>query len=169
MSDVVFQNTTEDKSFGKDLFEKVIKAGIIELGLDTKNIGVSINLVGEEKIIELNKKYRDKDKVTDVLSFPMQSEGLHRPEGAKRLEGPAPFDYAQGKSNAGAFDLGDIFICLPFAKKEAKSENIGIDRKLARLTVHGFLHLMGYDHEVSKKEETKMLSLENKILNHLGI
>lgn len=96
---------------------------------------------------ELNKKYRNKDKVTDVLSFPMVEE-------SEKLE---------------TLDLGDIFICLSFAKNEAKSENISIEEKLAQLTVHGFLHLIGYDHEKSKKEEIKMFGLENKILNNLKI
>ena len=147
MLDVVFQNATNDKSFRKDLFEKIIKAGIAELGLDSKNIDISINLVGEEKIQELNKKYRNKDKVTDVLSFPMIQDTRYKIHD---------------------LDLGDIFICLPFAKKEAKSENIDIDRKLAQLTVHGFLHLMGYDHEVSKEEEERMLKVEELILSKLS-
>ena len=145
--DVVFQNTTPDKSFKKDFFENIIKAGIIGLGLDPKNIEISINLVEESKIKELNKKYRDKDKVTDVLSFPM-IEKLSK--------------------NLQPSDIGDIFICLPFAKKEAKSENIDIDRKLAQLTVHGFLHLLGHDHEKSEHDAKKMFSLESRILSKLS-
>ena len=64
--------------------------------------------------------------------------------------------------------LGDIFISLPFAKKEAKSENVSIDRKLVHLAVHGFLHLAGYDHERSENKADKMFRLEKKILSKVG-
>ena len=163
MLDVVFQNTTDDKSFRKDLFEKIIKVGITELGLDTKNIDISINLVGEEKIRELNKKYRNKDQVTDVLSFPMLKDSNLETRDKKQVKSEI---LVSGRLSLVA-DIGDIFICLPFAKKEAKSENIDIDRKLAQLTVHGFLHLMGYDHELSKLDAEKMSGLEKRILKNL--
>ena len=164
MIDLVFKNYTSQNAPGTSFFQNILETAVRELKLKDK-VEASINLVGEAKIKELNKKYRRKDKPTDVLSFPMKSEGLHRPEGAKRLE--EPFGYAQGRSNAIAFDLGDIFICLSIAKNEAKRENITIKDKLAQLVVHGFLHLSGYNHEKSKKDANKMLSLENKILSKL--
>ena len=147
MLDLVFKNSTSDKKYSSKLFEKILLAGIEQFKFSNKTVGISVNIVGEDKIKELNKKYRNKDKVTDVLSFPMVEE-------SEKLE---------------TLDLGDIFICLSFAKNEAKSENISIEEKLAQLTVHGFLHLIGYDHEKSKKEEIKMFGLENKILNNLKI
>ena len=72
MIDLVFQNSTDDCNFNKSLFEKITAETIRHLELENNDIGVSINLVEEDKIKELNKKYRNKDKVTDVLSFPMQ-------------------------------------------------------------------------------------------------
>ena len=153
--DFVFQNQATDKKFGEDFFKKILETASSELKLVNKNISVSLNLVGEGKIKELNKKHRNKDKVTDVLSFPMTEKVL------KNLK---PKIY-----NLKPVDLGDIFICLSFAKKEAKSENIYIERKLAQLTVHGFLHLAGYDHEVSKQEAEKMFDLENEILKKLKL
>ena len=96
---------------------------------------ISVNLVGAGKIRSLNKKHRSKDKPTDVLSFPL------------------------GGGN------GDIFICLSIAKKEAKRENVSIEAKLAQLTVHGFLHLLGHDHERSAGDAKKMFALETKILS----
>jgi probable rRNA maturation factor len=146
MVDLVFQNFTSDKEFGRDFFYKILSAGFEELNLSEKNSEVSLNLVEEDKIQELNQKYRNKNKPTDVLSFPLDDKS---PE--------------QG----GTLLLGDIFICLSIAKNEAKRENINIDEKLARLTVHGFLHLMGYDHETSAKDAGKMLDLENKILESI--
>jgi len=147
MLDLTFQNFTSDKSFKGEFFKKVIMAGIEELGLDDKGVEISLSLVGQSKMREFNREYRKKDKSTDVLSFPMY-EKLEIESRKLKI-----------------FDLGDIFICLPFAKNDAKSENICIDKKLAQLTVHGFLHLVGYDHEVSKQEAIRMLELENKILN----
>src|SRR3989338_9260125 len=150
MIDLVFRNLTEDKEFGEDFFNNILELAARETNLagqktgvsphtqKTKlkmpqgnrflSVGVSVNLVDEAKIQELNLKYRNKDKVTDVLSFPMESE----------------------------LDLGDIFICLTVAKNQAKSENVSIERKLAQLLVHGFLHLLGYDHEKSERDAGEM-------------
>ena len=100
---------------------------------------LSVNLVGEAKIKELSKKHRHKNKPTDVLSFPV------------------------GNGN------GDIFICLSIAKNKAKRENVSIERKLAQLTVHGFLHLQGYDHEVSEASARKMFGLERRILDKIKL
>lgn len=146
MLDFVFSNSTADKKYNSKFFEKILVEAMRELKLAGKKIEVSVNLVGEAKIKGLNKKYRSKDKATDVLSFPMN----------------ATFNLQLLTFNF--LDLGDIFICLSFAKKQAKSENVSIDRKLAQLTVHGFLHLLGYDHERSEKDEIEMFKLENKIL-----
>ena len=146
MLDLVFKNSTSDKKYNSKFFEKILVGGLKELKLSNKNIGISVSLVGESEIKQLNNKYRHKNKVTDVLSFPM-SEKLQVT--SYKLQ---------------VLDLGDIFICFPFAKKQAKGENVDIETKLAQLTVHGFLHLLGYDHERSEKDEIEMFKLENKIL-----
>lgn len=143
--DLVFKNWTSprprrgkaeggQKAPRGKFFKNIIEKGCDILKLK-ENLELSVNIVAEAKMKSLNKKYRNKDKPTDVLSFPM-------------LNGN-----------------GDIFICLSIAKKEAKRENISVEAKLAQLTVHGFLHLQGYDHENSKREAEKMFGLENKILN----
>ena len=157
MLDLVFQNFTKDKSFKRDFFARVMSEGIKELNLKDKGVEISLNLVDQSKIRKLNRDYRLKDKATDVLSFPM----------LEKLE--------IRDSKLEIVDLGDIFICLPVAKNDAKSENVSIEKKLAQLTAHGFLHLAGYDHpddEVSgprlKRRGEKMESLENKILKVSG-
>lgn len=150
MLDFVFNNTTDAKEFRKDFFRSILKVGIKEMNLKEGNIEVSLNLVNETKIRELNKKYRNKDEVTDVLSFPMLNQG----------------DALQAWQGI-VLTLGDIFLCLSIAKKEAKRENISMERKLTQLTVHGFLHLLGYGHELSKKDAKKMFRLENKILSKI--
>ena len=151
MLDLVYENSVKEKSYNSKFFEKVLVTGVKELGLDKKDLGISINLVGEERIRGLNKKYRNKDKVTDVLSFPLNKKSVI---------------YNSKLTN---LDLGDIFICLSFAKKEAKRENVSIEKKLAWLTVHGLLHLTGYDHETSDKDEKEMVAMENKIIQKLKL
>lgn len=147
MLDLVFKNYTSSKAPSKKFFKEILDAGIRELNIKDKNVEVSISLVGEIKIKELNKKYRNKNEVTDVLSFPL---------GESRLE------------KHDILPLGDIFICLPFAVKESKRQKISLKKELAWLTVHGFLHLSGYDHENSRKDADKMLKLENQILRKLN-
>lgn|SRR3989344_1688087 len=156
MLDLVFQNNTGEEAPLDNFFIKVFETCDSILKLGDKNIELSLNLVGEEKIKELNKQYRNKDEVTDVLSFPMNE--------TFNFQLPA---LPAGRSTFNSIDLGDIFICLPFAKKQAKLENVDIETKLAQLAVHGFLHLLGYDHEKSEEEAEKMFNLEKQILSKL--
>lgn len=138
MIDLVFKNYTSQKSPGDKFFVKILGRASEVLKLK-KKLEISVNLVGEGKIKNLNKKYRNKDKATDVLSFPL-GDGS-----------------------------GDIFICLSIAKMEAKRENISVEAKLAQLTVHGFLHLLGYDHEISKASAKEMFELEGRILDKIKL
>lgn len=138
------KNHTSQKAPNEKFFREVLGAGIKELKIKDKNVEVSLNLVGEAKMRELNKKYRGKDKVTDVLSFPLEESRFKKHD---------------------ILPLGDIFICLPFAIQESERQKISLEKELAWLTVHGFLHLLGYDHEKSKSDEKKMFVMENKILN----
>ena len=137
MIDLVFKNWTSQKAPGEKFFKNILEKSAEVLKLNQK-LEVSVSIVGEQKIKGLNKKYRGKDKSTNVLSFPL------------------------GDGN------GDVFICLSIAKVEAKSENISIEKKLARLAVHGFLHLRGYDHEKSKNAAKEMFDLEDKILSNFN-
>ena len=153
MLDLVFKNSTDDSSFDEGFFNKILTIALGKLTLQDQQISLSINLVNESEIQELNKKYRGRDRVTDVLSFPMSENFLEA------------YQLTSLPANS---DLGDIFVCLSFAKNQAKSENIGIDRKLAQLAVHGFLHLLGYDHERSDQEAKTMFSFESEILNKIS-
>ncbi len=65
-------------------------------------------------------------------------------------------------------DLGDVLICWQVAKKQAREDKVTIREELSRLTIHGVLHLFGYDHEISEEEEKKMFRLQDKILKKLG-
>lgn len=146
MIDLVFQNLTSDKGYNVFFFKNILETAAQELKIKGR-MGVSVNLVGEAKIKELNKKYRNKNKLTDVISFPINEKSeIYNPKFIIQ-------------------DIGDIFICLSIAKNEAKRENIEIEYKLAQLTVHGFFHLLGYDHEKSEEDADKVFSLEKKILS----
>ena len=112
---------------------------------------VSIVLVDDEYICELNRQYRDKDVPTDVLSFAL-NEG----------DEPAIID------DPAAMLLGDIVISLETAARQAEEFGHGLERELAYLTLHGMLHLLGYDHE-TEEERVEMRNEEEYILSQLGI
>jgi probable rRNA maturation factor len=107
---------------------------------------VSISLVTDAEITELNKKYREKDKPTDVLSFPA---------------GEAP--------SGAVFFMGDIVISAETAARQADEYGHSFERELAFLTVHGVLHLLGLDHEASPRDEKIMEEIQDKILSELGL
>lgn len=146
---MTFNNLTTDKKYGADFFHRIIEQAILEIGLMLNDVEMSVNLVGEGRIKALNKKYRGRNRVTDVLSFPLLEK----------------VDVKSAKN--AILSLGDIFICLPVAKKRAAHEGVVLDFKLAFLTVHGFLHLLGYDHEKSSAEK-KMFELQDKILSKIS-
>ncbi|MBI4158408.1 MAG: rRNA maturation RNase YbeY [Candidatus Yanofskybacteria bacterium] len=156
MIDFVFKNWTRQKTPAEKFFNKILEVAAKELKLKD-DFSISVNIVSESKINTLNKKYRKKNKPTDVLSFPLNNQQpiTNNQRQITRLP------------NCPITDIGDIFVCLSIAKNDAKSENISINRKLAQLTVHGFLHLQGYEHEKSKKEAEKMFKLERKILSKI--
>lgn len=152
MLDFAFRNLTTDRKYDSKFFENILNAAAKETELpDNKNFELSVRLVGEGKIRSLNKQYRNKNKITDVLSFP-----IFEKIGAKELK-------------SGIIGLGDIFICLPYAKKQAKRDGKKLDEELSLLVVHGFLHLLGHDHGDDKKREQKMFGLQNKILKMLHV
>ena len=89
---------------------------------------ISLSVVGERKIRELEKKYFNRDEVTDVLSFPLE-EGVEMPTGTDGL------------------NLGDIVVCYPQAKRQAMQWNKLIDDEIEFLACHGLLHLLGVHHD----------------------
>lgn len=112
---------------------------------------VSVVLVDDDYIQELNRTYRGKDMPTDVLSF-----ALNEGEEPEIIDAPA--DYM----------LGDIIISLETAQRQAHEFGHGLEREVAYLAVHGMLHLLGYDHETDEDRQV-MREQEEKILAALGI
>ncbi len=109
-------------------------------------IDLDLSLVGNALMRSLNRKFRKKDKTTDVLSFP-----LHEKKEARR----------------GGVFLGDIVIAVPRVRKQAKERGVSFERELLFLIIHGTLHLLGYDHEKSPREAKQMKKLEREILSKL--
>lgn len=113
------------------------------------NIEFSITLCGERKIRSLNAQYRRKDKITDVLSFPLEDKPMNLLKKSKLM--------------FPVLSLGDIFICKEVAMRQAKEFNLKAEEELIYLGVHGLLHLLGFDHEISRADEKKMQKEEDFI------
>ncbi|WP_342432351.1 rRNA maturation RNase YbeY [Neobacillus sp. FSL H8-0543] len=114
---------------------------------------VSVTFVSNERIHEINKEYREKDSPTDVISFAMEELG----------EGEAEIS-ANGMPRV----LGDIIISVAKANEQAVDYGHSFIRELGFLAVHGFLHLLGYDH-MHESEEEEMFTLQKEILDEYGL
>ena len=111
---------------------------------------VSVRVVDEEESRSMNRQYRGKDRPTNVLAFPAELETL---PGLPSMEQTA---------------LGDLVICAPVVSREAAAQGKTEAAHWAHIVVHGFLHLVGYDHE-SDAEATEMEGLEVRILASGGL
>jgi probable rRNA maturation factor len=116
-------------------------------------IELSITFVEEKRIQEMNKEYREKDAPTDVISFALNDE----------VDGEVEL-VMEGMPNA----LGDIIISVDHISRQAEEYSHSFDRELGFLAVHGFLHLLGYDH-MSEDDEKAMFSRQEEILSAYGL
>ena len=116
---------------------------------------MTIILTTPQNIRKINKEYRNIDKETDVLSFPM----FEKDELDKKIENN-DFEYEDV--------LGDIVISIEKVKEQAEEYGHSFERELSYMLVHGFYHLMGYDH-IEEKDKKIMRPKEEKILNELKI
>lgn len=112
---------------------------------------VNVTFVDNEKIKELNNKFRQKNKVTDVLSFPLGENGVYdtNPETSNKM-------------------LGDIVISLKKANEQANTFGHSFEREVSYLTAHSMLHLLGYDH-IKPLDKMKMREKEKEIMKDLGL
>lgn len=136
-----------DEEFLKRVAERILEGEKIK-----KEIDLSIALVGQGRIRELNKKYRGKNRVTDVLAFPESKVLLEkfRVGPAQKIKG-----------------LGETVICLREVKKNARRFGSSFEKEIARVLIHGILHLLGYNHEKGEKEAQKMAGKENYYLSQI--
>lgn len=137
-------------AMGGDVLENLLKKkGIIKTqGLE--ELHISVMICGDARIRQLNREHRNKDKVTDVLSFPAH-------ENLRKVT-------SKGK----ALFLGDLAICHAQTKRQAKEFKIGYFDEFIHLFFHGAIHLMGFDHELSLKEEKLMESWEQEALKNFS-
>jgi probable rRNA maturation factor len=132
---------------------------------------VALSFVDDEAIHELNKQYRGIDKPTDVLSFAMTETGEDEIE--IRYDEEEADDALEGTQEPDGEDsfiepLGDIIISVPRAIAQAEDYGHSFERELGFLFVHGFLHLIGYDHQ-SEEEEKAMFAKQEDILQKAGL
>ncbi len=113
---------------------------------------ISVTIVDDERIHELNKQYRNIDRSTDVLSFPLGENGVY-----------------DINHDTGAKMLGDIVISIEHAFDQAEKYGHTLEREIGFLTVHSLLHLLGYDHENGGLEAVRMREKEEAALTQLGL
>lgn len=132
-------NTKEDVNGYKILIREIFKQ------VKEKTI-MNIIFVNDEEIQSINNEYRGIDKITDVISFALNDNDF-----------PIKTE-----------EIGDIFICVNQAKRQAVDYNHSIEREIGFLSVHGYLHLMGYDH-MEKEDEKIMIAKQEEMLNKANL
>lgn len=149
LAEIAYEGIEPDNRY-EQIVNKVYEACFKEEALYDFKIYISIIISDEEYIQEANAKYRNIDKVTDVLSFPMFEKN--------------EIDVVKMQEEV----LGDIIICIPKVKEQAKEYGHSEEREFAYMLVHGFYHLMGYDH-MTDEEKEEMRTKEENVLSKVGI
>ena len=134
----------------KNVIEKSIKLTLKQEQINKK---VNVIFVTEKEMQRINLQFRGIDKITDVLSFQNYPNN--------------EYNWPKYKSDDDNL-LGEIIICFTQLKRQSIEQNVEIDYELALISIHGTLHLLGYDHK-TKVAEKKMVRMESKILNLQGI
>lgn len=127
-----FNQTEENTNEFEILINKILKK-------KSKFKSMNIIFVSDDEIKKMNSEFREKDYITDVISFPNNNK-----------------------------ELGDIFICIEQAKRQSIEYNHSFEREIGFLAVHGYLHVLGYDH-ITKEEEEIMFKLQNEILEKANL
>lgn len=160
MAKVYIENDQHETEITDKTRELIIKC--IDKVLDYEKCDfdaeVSVTIVNESEIRKLNSQHRDRDAVTDVLSFPM----LDFDEDGNIIDCDYDFD-------DNLVVLGDIVICAKRALDQSEEYGHSFEREIAFLTVHSMLHLLGYDHENNIDMEHTMFKKQEEILSQMGI
>ncbi len=148
--EINYENIKQEAEY-EELINLVARTCFEEESIENTDLYLSITLSDEEYIHKINKEYRKVDRTTDVLSFPMfeKNEIPKNPTGIPDV-------------------LGDIIICIPVVERQAVEYEHSFKRELAYMLVHGFYHLMGYDH-MQDDEKKEMREKEEKVLKKLNI
>ena len=154
MYEVTYLNVEENKAY-ENVVKKVIEKCFEEENLINSKLVVTVTFTTPEEIQKINKEYRNIDKATDVLSFPM----FEKEELDEKIKND---DFVCEDI------LGDIIISIEKVKEQAIEYGHSFERELSYMLVHGLYHLMGYDH-IEEKDKKIMRPKEEKILNELKI
>ena len=149
----------EETRITQELIRRVMEQVLADEGVQMETV-VGVTLVDPDRIREINNAFRQVDRVTDVLSFPMIGGMLKDATPAELLGCVDP--------ETGALELGDLVICVDRAKEQAAEYGHSEEREAAYLTLHGILHLLGFDH-IEDADRVVMRKHEEEILNSLGI
>ncbi|SDJ60056.1 probable rRNA maturation factor [Alkalibacterium thalassium] len=158
METIIYDETDKITEDMADWIEDLLNVAAKKLSVEN-NAEVSITVVSNEKIREINREYRDKDKVTDVISFAIEDDEDDEDDLLKEFD-------MEGITIPR--DLGDIFISYDKAVEQAEEYGHSVERELGFLMVHGFLHLNGYDH-MTDEDEKRMFALQEEILKEYGL
>ena len=142
----------EEHVVTQDILNTMVKAAeyCLELeNIDKERAEISVTFVEGEEIRELNREYRDTDRVTDVLSFPQ-------------------FDDLNDIPEVGEICLGDVVICKDRAEEQAEEFGHSFEREIIYLFTHSILHLLGFDH-MEEDEKKEMREREEEVMTYLGI
>lgn len=150
-AEIEYVNFEENKKY-EELINSVLEECFKTEKIDDYKLYISVTLTNPEYIRTLNKEYRNIDKETDVLSFPM----FEKPE----IEGLNALEFEE--------TLGDIVISIERVEEQAKEYGHSFERELAYMVVHGFYHLMGEDH-MNDDEKAIMREKEENVLGKLNI
>lgn len=163
-------------NFSKKLFYGKYKEYITQafnyaldlLGVPCKDIEVNVNFISAKQIRELNNTHRHKDCVTDVLSFPsLLQEGVENEQLIVDLLTKENYPNDINLDNNHIF-LGDICICPKVVRRQAKRFGNTMARELVYMSVHGLLHLLGFDHVVDK-DKKHMREVEENIMKKVNL
>lgn len=154
MYEIVYKDVQENEKYEK-IVKKVLEQCFKEEDMLDSKLYITITFTTPQNIKEINKKYRNIDKATDVLSFPM----FEKDELETKIKNK---DYVCEDV------LGDIIISIEKVQEQAEEYGHSFERELSYMIVHGFYHLMGYDH-IKEEDKAIMRPKEEKVLAKLGI
>ena len=149
----------EENNKYEEIIKKVIAQCFKEEKLENSKLYISITLTTPEHIHEINKQYRNVDRATDVLSFPM----FEKDELDKLVD-----ETADTQVETLQDIMGDIIISIERVEEQAKEYEHSFEREFAYMLVHGFYHLRGYDH-MEEEEKAQMREKEENVLSQLNI
>lgn len=163
VAEIIFKGIEKNEEY-IELIKKVIEKCFEVEKINPTSLYICVTLTTPKNIKEINKKYRNVDKETDVLSFPMYNKEDLDKIIANNLLKKWEIDLENGVLQE---ILGDIIISIQQVEKQAKEYGHSFERELAYMLVHGFYHLRGYDH-IIEEEKQKMREKEEFVLSQLN-